>query len=794
MGASKMNVRIIVWGFLLSQFAFPQTTYSQTWHGLYHTADSILQSGYGAAMPRGFEMAHEALAIAEKEFGATDSNVAKILALCAQLLVTPSVGRLTEAQTCAERSLEINTKVFGPDHPKIAEALNTLACTGSYKRNPQEAMILLERARLIYEQAGVTRSNEYASLLHDIAFNAQRTGDFTYAGSMFKRALDLFRQILPTEDPGLAYTLTMFAVNYWKLGLFHEAEPLLREALYVWQKKYGEESMQSAICMGNLWQHYVLLGRIAESKLLSKKCAVIFQRELPPDDPYFANCVIGFGEDLMSCGNYDEAVDSLMRAVRIFEGMKEMSGRISWAIRLIGECRFAQHNYTLAESTFRRAIALADSLSPGTSNQGSDSYLALARTIAREKKFESADSLFTNIVRIRQECFGPDNLDVANALEAYGECARLKGDAPKALELSRRAIDMRARNFVLNARMMSEQDARSYARFLRRSVDMYLSSYFDGNNIDSSAISNAARIILSTKGQSTEQAILRQQKLVTTSDSVSLALARKYRYVRFQLSKYYVGGLKENSAEGLRRKVDSLETLSNDLESALAQRGEGTPITDRNVKVDPVDIALSLPPRSSLVEYMKYNYVRLNPDTLLPRYLALVISAEGKTNIVNLGDAVKIDRTIEEYRAHFKALAETGRSAGVRDETAYRTIARNLLDLVWQQCEIPYKEKGLIFVAPDAGLNLVSFAGLCNTDGKFLIEQHAIHYVSAGRDLLRPSLTTGTNSGCVAFGDPDFNATVVERLASRVQIAGHAIPPDPNQSGMCVQIVRRSAI
>jgi len=114
----------------------------------------------------------------------------------------PAVWRLIEAQSYAERSLEINKKTFGPDHPKVANTLALLAYTGSYRKNPPEGMILLERARAIYERAGRSRTKKYATVLHNIAFCAQRTGDFTYAGSMFSKVLDLYRQILPPEDPG----------------------------------------------------------------------------------------------------------------------------------------------------------------------------------------------------------------------------------------------------------------------------------------------------------------------------------------------------------------------------------------------------------------------------------------------------------------------------------------------------------------------------------------------------------------------------------------------------------------
>jgi CHAT domain-containing protein len=68
-----------------------------------------------------------------------------------------------------------------------------------------------------------------------------------------------------------------------------------------------------------------------------------------------------------------------------------------------------------------------------------------------------------------------------------------------------------------------------------------------------------------------------------------------------------------------------------------------------------------------------------------------------------------------------------------------------------------------VFVAPDAGLNLISFSTLIDTTGEYLIERFPIHYLSAGRDLIRLQDKPESGLGLLALGDPDFNATITQR-------------------------------
>jgi CHAT domain-containing protein len=102
----------------------------------------------------------------------------------------------------------------------------------------------------------------------------------------------------------------------------------------------------------------------------------------------------------------------------------------------------------------------------------------------------------------------------------------------------------------------------------------------------------------------------------------------------------------------------------------------------------------------------------------------------------------------------------------MRAGTEYVTAARRLYDVVWKPIQLHIDESSTLFVAPDAALNLVSFAGLVGANGKYLIEEHPIHYLSAARDIIWFKEPSASGQGFLALGDPDFNAPVDLRIAA----------------------------
>ncbi len=722
-------------------------------------------------MPQALDLARQALLKAEMRFGASDTNVAKVLDVLASVLASATIVRPQEALVHATRSLSIKESVYGAGDPAVADALSLLSVINLSLRKIAEARVTLERALRIYEEAHATDKWSYPSAIHDLAYTYQHEGDYEKAANLYNKALDVYRRVLKPNDPALAYSLTMLAVTYWSLGWYSEAEPLLNEALANWERNYGPESVRSAICLGNLAQHYQLQGKLSQAEALQRRSVEIARKRLSAEDPMLGRGLLGLGNVLVECGHYSAAIDTLSRAMTILRRLEEPQSRIAMAMRKIGQCYLAQRKFNQAESLFVGALAFSDSLRGGGRGLNTELWLELSRTYMCTGKFGAADSILKKTLTDLEGRLSPDNPAIAEVLDAYCEYYRRVRCLPEAFEVSQRAIAIRTKNFVLNARVMSEQDAHSYSSFLRHSVDGYLSTLLDARSPDPISVRRAAEIVLSTKGLATEQALLRRRNLVRETDSLTLELAEQYRSARFHLSTRYIEGPQRKSDAEYQREVDSLEKLVNDLEALLARRSASFAETERSQDLGIDAIASHLPANAGLVEFLLVNSARFDPDTVVPRYIALIIDKTGRADLVDIGTADRIDKTIKRYRNHLTAVAQQRRWLETRESAEYGRIARELYNLIWRQVDSVLKERGTIFIAPDGGLNLISFAGLIDPAGKYIIEKHALHYLSAARDVMSGDVPTVAGSGLIAFGDPDFDASATDRLSSGPTVA-----------------------
>jgi CHAT domain-containing protein len=78
----------------------------------------------------------------------------------------------------------------------------------------------------------------------------------------------------------------------------------------------------------------------------------------------------------------------------------------------------------------------------------------------------------------------------------------------------------------------------------------------------------------------------------------------------------------------------------------------------------------------------------------------------------------------------------------------------------------PYiKGKKQIYISPDGDLNRIPFEVLMTAGGKYVIEEHAINYIGAGRDIVRFTDTNIAKGPTVIIADPDYDMGLIDKEA-----------------------------
>jgi len=154
-----------------------------------------------------------------------------------------------------------------------------------------------------------------------------------------------------------------------------------------------------------------------------------------------------------------------------------------------------------------------------------------------------------------------------------------------------------------------------------------------------------------------------------------------------------------------------------------------------------------------------------------PRYVAYVLKHNGIINSVDLGPAEAIDRAADQFldaisNPESVNAKETGRAL---EEIVARPI-RKLLGNVRN-----------VLISPDGKLNLVPFAALVDEQGKHLIENYTITYLTSGRDLLRLNVPRQSKQTPVVIANPAFSASMTSSKPDAAAAAAEN-PAPANQS------------
>lgn len=257
------------------------------------------------------------------------------------------------------------------------------------------------------------------------------------------------------------------------------------------------------------------------------------------------------------------------------------------------------------------------------------------------------------------------------------------------------------------------------------------------------------------------------------------------RATKAQLAETLVEIPADGASKASERSQTDRKTLVTHLkvqEEALAKHVPGIGRTRRAFDVTWQEVKYGLPEHGVLVDFVRYARC-LGTNQWEPCYGAIVLASIGEPRWVSLGRAGPIEAKIASVHAVARGSAiptlpavkpaegsapelQTQESASQPSNPATTGAANHepladVLEALYQQLWAPVERllpNGTpnVVISPDAGLNLVSFAALLTSEGKFLGEKYAIRYVSTARDLVGQKKTSHQGP-LLILGSPDFS-------------------------------------
>jgi len=660
------------------------------------------------------------------------------------------------------RALAIRERHLGPDHAQVAQVLNNLGIAFRRQSRYDTAQAVLERALVIrLEQLGPDHRH-VASTYNNLGSLSSETGHYREAEFHFREALRIKEKTLKPNNPSTANSVNGLAIAVAKQGRFAEAEPLYARAIAMFEQSLGPQHPALTNPLNNLAILYFNMGRFEEAEALDRRTLEIRIAALGPENADVAVSMTNLAHRLTTQRRYEEALPLYEEALRIRRTtLGPDHPHVAKSLQLIGEWYAAQQDFSNAIGFFQEALAIHDRAALVDPMVHAYVLGLVADARSHLGEFDRADEAFA---QAHERMAGRSETSLYRTVDVFqyeSVHRRRTGQLTLALAAAHRALQIRQLGFAANAMVLSERDALTYAHLVRTAADYYLSALHDAAELTGDVLRQAGEVIISTKGQVSDLVFARYRSLVEEDDPAIQALGDRLQTVRYQISRQFVA---TTGGADSQHRMDSLGLLAHDLESELASRSATFRDHPSRWHVDLDDVVSSTPANSSLIEFVRYDYIPTE-GPWRRQYLALVLPAAGEMRLAQLGEATELDDLIEQYRAHLLDVSSRPDQIQADDQDHYDKLASALYHAIWKPCRLSPTASGMVFIAPDGGLNLVSFAGLQTADGQYLVERFPIHYLSAARDIVRYGEPSDHGMGLWALGDPDFDCLPETRVS-----------------------------
>jgi serine/threonine protein kinase/Tfp pilus assembly protein PilF len=245
--------------------------------------------------------------------GAPQTDVSALLDDLAQVYVIQQQWVL--AKQTYERALDVDRRVLGDDHPRVAMRLNNLAIVAQNIGDLKLAEALYRDAIRRDERAYGDQHPETGAARGNYGLLLQREGRLAEAEPPLRSALDIELKLYGADNYNVAYARVSLAMLLHDEGNLPEAEAEFRQALAVYDKSLPANHQYRASALMHFARLLVDRGKTAEALAMSGESLDIWNATSAPTSPYTAQAHAIHAYALSHLGKPHEAAVELEAAL-----------------------------------------------------------------------------------------------------------------------------------------------------------------------------------------------------------------------------------------------------------------------------------------------------------------------------------------------------------------------------------------------------------------------------------------------------------------------------------------------
>jgi serine/threonine-protein kinase len=257
----------------------------------------------------------------------------------------------------------------------------------------------------------------------------QRMGLYPQAEPLLKQALALRQDLHGRQHPDLAVSLYDLGSYYRDVGEYEAAEPLYRQALEMQEALFGPEHADVAASLRSLASLYRQQGEYEAAEPLYRQALAMQQRLLGPEDERTTSTKNSLALLLDRMGAYDDAEALYREVLRIDrQRLGAEDPDVATVMSNLAYMLRRKRDYPAAESLYRETLAVQRKIHGEEHPNVANTMRFLGSLLRDMEHYEEAEALYRSALDMRLKLLGPEHPDIPNTMNSLALLLVRTGD------------------------------------------------------------------------------------------------------------------------------------------------------------------------------------------------------------------------------------------------------------------------------------------------------------------------------------------------------------------------------
>lgn len=302
---------------------------------------------------------------------------------------------------------------------------------------------LLDRGAARIEQELADQPEVRAALMDVMGNVYYKLGLFTEADSLLKQSLRIREDLFQNNRIEVATSLSHLGQLKRDQGEYPIADSLFKEALEIQRKILGNQHRDIASTLSDLGWLSHDLGKFDQAEKYYRESIQILRDLSLTNDPAYPTILDNLAQLLHEVGQYEQADSLFQESLELqLQLHGEYHPEVSTTLYNYAQLMQTKGEYEKAESMYRRTLKIDKKVLGNTHPDVAYTLSSLGRVLIILGKYQEAEPLLHEALSIRRKALGSSHPDVAFSLDHLGGLMEAEGNYTEAETYYEESLDI----------------------------------------------------------------------------------------------------------------------------------------------------------------------------------------------------------------------------------------------------------------------------------------------------------------------------------------------------------------